>query len=182
MPGVLSIEREEVRRILHDFSLRAARYMPWVDTGLSQDEKERLLIDEILQVEEQLRELGFLKDEPQKLKKADAALPQEYYNILKRKEEEHLDNRTACQLLRKVIVNRAFRLHSRHFKGEEKNYSPNTKMKKALKVLRAFRAEPQASDLSQHRQRLEKLKSDIKGCGFGSLEEFMSLRRDLTLE
>ena len=182
MPGVLSIEHKEVRRILRDFSRRATRYMPWIDTGLSQDEKERLLIGEILQTEEQLRGLGFLKDESAKSKKADAALPQEYYDVLRRREKEHLDNRTVCQLLRKVIVKQAFRLHSRHFTGVEKNYSPGTKIKKALKILRAFEAEPQESDLSEHRKRLEKLEGDIKNCGFNSLEEFISLRRDLSLE
>jgi len=156
--------------------------MPWIDTGLSQDEKERLLIGEILQTEEQLRGLGFLKDESAKSKKADAALPQEYYDVLRRREKEHLDNRTVCQLLRKVIVKQAFRLHSRHFTGVEKNYSPGTKIKKALKILRAFEAEPQESDLSEHRKRLEKLEGDIKNCGFNSLEEFISLRRDLSLE
>ena len=182
MPGILSVEHKEVRRILRDFSRRVTRYMPWIDTGLSQDEKERRLVDEILQTGEQLRGLGFLKDEPAELKRADATLPQEYYDVLRRREEGHLDNWTVCQLLRKVIVKQAFRLHSRHFKGVEKDYSPNTKMKKALKILRAFRAEPQASDLSEHRKRLEKLEGDIKNCGFNSLEEFISLRRDLSLE
>jgi len=179
MPSVLNIEHIEVRRILNDFSLRASRYLPWTDVGLTPEEKAKKMQEEVLKTGEELRKIGFLKDESPEQKKQDAILPELYYKVIERRAKGELDNVTTCRQLRRVVVNMAVRLHNRHFTNKDTGYKPNTRMNRAEKVFSAYQKEPPILyDLPRHQARLAKLGKDIQACGFGSLQEFLSSRRD----